>query len=288
MLGKLFKHEFKSVSKMGGLLLLIATGVSLLGMAYLFSPLWKNFFVSEPDADPMYTVLGAILGIAGLLTYAIMLIGVSFGLQIFLGVRYYRSMFAEEGYLTHTLPVKSVDVLISKFITAGIWLLITNLVLYLLVLLLVVTGVSTASGIGIADLFSDFSRFLEALNELMTEELKTSFVSSGVVFLLTILIGPFTNAAILFGALTIGHYSRKNKGLMGILAFFGVRFAMSIVNGIINVALTMAAMANYQDESVQMVMANGKYLVNLVVSILFGVGLFFWARHIVERRLNME
>ena len=42
MLGKLFKHEFRNVGRMGALLLIVAACVTALGALYLLSPLFGS------------------------------------------------------------------------------------------------------------------------------------------------------------------------------------------------------------------------------------------------------
>ncbi|MDD3866557.1 MAG: hypothetical protein PHX55_02975, partial [Eubacteriales bacterium] len=43
-------------------------------------------------------------------------------------MRYYKSLYSDEGYLTHTLPVKAGSLLGSKVLTSFIWLILSYLV----------------------------------------------------------------------------------------------------------------------------------------------------------------
>ena len=111
MLGKLFKHEWKNTYKIGLLMVLIMIGVTVFGCASFFTPLWVNGF--QNSFTGKLTPID-ILGIVFLIFYVISIIGVTYGILIYLGVRFYKSMYTDEGYLTHTLPVTSHHLLLIK------------------------------------------------------------------------------------------------------------------------------------------------------------------------------
>ena len=283
MLSKLYKHEFRVIGKMGGLLLAVSAGVTLLGALYLVSPLFHGIVDSGKGTNIGVYVIGVLLGVFGMLAYAAMLVGVSVGFLIFLGFRFYRSMYSDEGYLTHTLPVKPADLLIAKVVTGGVWLLIMTLAIYLMVGLLAMVGVSQVTDIGVSDLLSGIRNFFSEFSNLLGD-LKASWI----LWILMVLISPFVNVCILFGALTLGQYSWKNRGLMGILAYLGVRFAMSIVSGVLNLALNVISHRSGVGLETGLLLTNNRSLVTLFTSLLFSAVLFIWSIHIVKNRLNLE
>ena len=108
MLGKLLKHEWRAVWKVPVLLygVLLLTGL-IAGLTFSM-PIWGSDWVGLPMS-----------GVMLILMFYFALIGVSVGITIYFAVRYYKSMFTDEGYLTHTLPVSARELLLNKVITMG-------------------------------------------------------------------------------------------------------------------------------------------------------------------------
>ena len=94
MLGKLLKHEWKSVWKIPTILLCVLMGLAVLAGLGFASPIW----------DSGLEGLG-VLAVLSWMVFYFAIMGVSMGIMLYLAVRFYRSMFTDEGYLTHTLPV---------------------------------------------------------------------------------------------------------------------------------------------------------------------------------------
>ena len=288
MLGKLFKHEFRRIGKMAGLLLAVIFGVTVIGSVYLVSPLFHSIIDASSGSGMMLTVVGGILALIGLLSYTLILIGLSFGFIIYLGFRFYRSMYSDEGYLTHTLPVKASQLIIVKTVTGGIWMLIMTLALYVMVGFLTTLGYAQMKGLSFFEVISNFRDLFNMFVEYLREGAGFDLSTSGVLLTCTTLISPFATVAILFGALTLGQYSWKNKGLMGILAYIGVRVAMTIFGGILGLGSTMLRASQGTDPRVMFQLANDRYLVSLLTQVIFAGILFLWSIHVVRDRLNME
>ena len=288
MLGKLFKHEFRRIGKMACLLLAVFFGVTVVGAIYLVSPLFHGIIDASNNSGVMLTIVGGILGLIGLLSYTLILIGLSFGFIIYLGFRFYQSMYSDEGYLTHTLPVKSSHLIIVKTVTAGTWMLIMTVALYALVGFLAILGYAQMRGFGFLEVTSLFKEFLGTLAEYLREGADYDLSASGILLAVMAIISPFATVSILFGSITLGQYSWKNKGLMGIVAFIGVRIAMSIVSGILNVGVTILRTSGGNDPEVMFMLTNDRYLVSMLTQVIFACLLFFWSIHVVKNRLNME
>jgi hypothetical protein len=123
MFTQLLKHEFKATRRIIPWIYLvtafmIATGLlsSRLGIEWLTS---------------LLLVLIAVSGLAGVLMTYVLIV-----------YRYYKNLYQSEGYLTHTLPVKSGQILGSKILVAFVWLLVSYLMMLgaILVIFLMVTG----------------------------------------------------------------------------------------------------------------------------------------------------
>ena len=288
MLGKLFKHEFQRTSKMGLLLLIIATCVTILGAIYLISPLFHGLLAPDDTRNTMIPIVGAILGFLGLLTYSGMLIGLSVGFMIYLGFRFYKSMYSDEGYLTHTLPVKASDILIAKFLTGGVWMLIMTIAMTFMAMFLMLLGFAQIRGVSMWELITAIRDYMSMVFDYVKDIMSLKLTNSGILMILFFFLSPFANICIMYGAITLGQYSWKNKGLMGIIIYLGIRMLMSIVGGIINLGTTIGRMSGEIDASISLSLANDKYFISLLVNVFFAVVLFIWSIHVVKDRLNLE
>ena len=110
MLGKLLKHEWREIWKIPAILLGILLVVSVFAGSTFFAPVW----------DSELSGLG-ILAMLVWMLYYFAIIGVSIGVTLYLAIHFYKTMFTDEGYLTHTLPVTSHELLLSKILPMMAW-----------------------------------------------------------------------------------------------------------------------------------------------------------------------
>ena len=213
MLGKLIKHEWKGTYRMGCLMLGAMAVVTFLGWLSFQAPVWKSMNGGSQasfgwlDIFSMFTVM----------IYAMLLVCVTFGIKVYLGVRFYRTMYTDEGYLTHTLPATKNQILASKILVSGLWTLFILLSVYLSLFLLVCSMVWTVVPEGYlpADFFS-------AVWEMMGElESVFGFSASHFVgiWIIASVVGAFTSNAILFGAISLGQLVSRARLFMGILYY---------------------------------------------------------------------
>lgn len=101
MLGKLMKYEWKNTWKAGMLMLLGIFIVTVAGCIVLQMPggVVSNL-VDGNEANAAQTWLVISSFTATLILYVIMLLASTWGMLIFLGIRFYRSMYTDEGYLS--------------------------------------------------------------------------------------------------------------------------------------------------------------------------------------------
>ena len=117
MLGKLIKHEWKGTYKVGCILLLSTFMITIIGYFALHLP----FMIGGVNFTSVTTV---IIGLLGYIVLILGLMGILYGIMIYLGIRFYKNMYGDEGYLTHTLPATSYQLMGSKVIVGGIWTMI--------------------------------------------------------------------------------------------------------------------------------------------------------------------
>lgn len=195
MLGKLMKYEWKNIWKAGTLMLLGMLVVTVIGCVVLRMPggvvtgLLDN---NDINATQSWFVLSSF--VATLILYVIMLLASTWGMLIFLGIRFYRSMYTDEGYLSHTLPVTANQLFLSKILVSGVWYLFISIGIGISVVALVVSLMTGLLNIGelssvltqyngniwefLADAFYELGRTYE-------EEMGINLLHYGITLLLT-------------------------------------------------------------------------------------------------------
>lgn len=109
MLGKLFKHELSETARLLFPLNLALILVALIG---------KTILAIEP-LNRFSLINGLVVLVYMLTIFSLFLLT-----AVYLTVRFYKTMFASQGYLTHTLPVSTASVLNVKVTSASLWLCI--------------------------------------------------------------------------------------------------------------------------------------------------------------------
>ena len=189
MFGKLLKHEFHATARIAaplcGMMLALAV---LAGMVLRF---WGDL-----PSGGFSTAGNAII-----ILYGMSLFAVSVGIFVILMQRYKQNFFGDEGYLTRTLPVSEHALLLSKLLTALVWLAVAGVLMAL--------SVFVAGGLTGELSWHNLSKFMDALRYYLPH------ISAGV-WAHTILgaLGSAVFIMLLFYAVaTISQNFRKHKFL---------------------------------------------------------------------------
>lgn len=279
MLGKLIKYEWKRTSKVGYLLLGGVALITLFGWLAFQTPMWN------PDRYG-YGGFGwlDVFGLLTLVLYVVMLVAVNYGILIYMGVHFYKTMYTDEGYLLHTLPVTKHEILGSKVLIDGLWMLLIALSVYLSVFLLILSMMSA-----IMPEDYTFVRFLgevgggfDELFYLLGIDLENELGLWVVLAVLTNVLTPFATVTTLFGAISIGQLCAKHRVLMAIVTYVGIVVGESIIGSLIRSIMAFSGLSDLGDYLGRSLYSN--FWVNLLVA----VGLYFVSWHVNEHRLNMD
>jgi len=286
MLGKLFKYEWKTVSKMG-LLMLAAIGIvtllGVIGFALPMSNMENNYAYS--DEDSIGVILNTLVAMVTIMVYIVTLMGVVYGMMIYLGVHFYKTMYSDEGYLTMTFPVTPRQLIISKVLNGSIWYGIVCVAMGISVIILMMAMMffmGTAMDVP-ADMQKEMSVFFQELWEVFGIEVVHMIVS----VLLMLILTPVSGMMMLFGAITIGQLASKYRALVGILVYFGISVVSSIVAYIISFILNIGsfAVASATDGIPSM---TASYDAAVITYLIMAVILYFVSHNILNKKLNME
>lgn len=295
MLGKLMKYEWKNIWKAGSLMLLGMFIVTLIGCIALYmlgaSDSFDNNDMSAGQTWLMISSFAALL-----ILYVIMLLASTWGMLIYLGIRFFRSMYTDEGYLSHTLPVTANQLFLSKVLVSGLWYLFISVGIGVSVLALILSTVMGVYNIG--ELSSELAQYngniwaflsdgIYELGRFYEEQMGLNLLHYGITMLLTFVVGPFTAMIILFGSLTIGQLSSKHKGLMGILTYAGITILSSIVGSTVQSVFMFSAGVMSSSSGFSMT-SNAAYDINILTSVLIAAVMYGISYYILNRKLNLD
>lgn len=201
MLTKLLKYEFKATGRVyGGLYLAILAAAALLGLSFRF----PIFLVhTAPIAVLMIVYLALVVAIVVMTVFTIV-------------QRFTRNLLGREGYLMHTLPVSSVQLILSKLISSMVWVLCSILAV------LLSFGVFSLFGSLNSSTFSDLMHSLASYGPEITQLLGTVVKGYGFAMGLLVLewLASLACAILcLYTACMIGHQFKRHVVLAGIAAF---------------------------------------------------------------------
>lgn len=276
MLKKLIKHEWKDTWAVGTICCAVVVVMTLIGMVLLSSDIWGQS-ASRSDEAEAFTGMMYVM-------YFMMLfwgvVGCVLVIKYFYFYRYYKNLFTDQGYLMNTLPVKSTDLINSKWIVAVIWQFIAKL----LVVFAVVGLIIAAMG----NLDYSLTEFVQDFNTFMQEMDWTEFgqvIPVEICAILCTLMSPFTGTLVMYAAVGIGQMSKKYKFLVAVLVLLGINMGIQFGVRIMALPLTLGMDTNNWPE---MLTIN---LIAIVVTLIMAgitVGLYFANKYFLEKKLNLE
>lgn len=272
MLGKLMKHEWLSVWKVPTLLIGVLLAASLLCGAAFALPMWESDWVGiQLSAVSMF------------LLYYMAIIVCCVGITVYMAVRFYKSMFTDEGYLTHTLPVTSHQLLLSKVITMIVWNLI-SMIGVVISLLILFGSVYVFLLDNINNLGYELRSMMHELAQLA--ELK-GFLGLMFTTFFMVIASIFGGTMMVVGSISIGQMLRKHRILGAIGAYFGINTIFQIISTTVMIPVMFGA-AMTMDQGDLFSAYNVIYGIISFVSIAFGVGLYFLSEYLIRRQLDLE
>ena len=264
MLGKLLKHEWKEISVIPCVLSVVLLVLSVIsGFSFLG--------IREGAAD-----VSRFMTIMLWLLFYFALIAVSLGITIYLAVHFYKTMYTDEGYLTHTLPVSGRELLWSKLIPMAAWSLLTMLVVVLAVLIFGGMGMLFAGREGIVDMtviWEEIHKLIRQM-QLMGGSSLTAFIISMVYIMI---VGIFNGPMMLAASIAIGQLVGKHR-ILG--AIEGVIWKQLLI-------FFFPIMIGFEGDN-PLPLLTGMYFGIGTVSLVVTVLLYFVTEYLVTKKLNLE
>lgn len=275
MFAKLLKYEWKANAPLLGVLSAAAVGVGLMGGIAM-----------RVSAIPAEGELGEALSNSFLgLSYTFVMFALMLyvaAVSIILIYRFYKSKFAEQGYLTFTLPVTGHQILLSSLVSMLLWeaiAVITAIASMLIMSLIDSIGrEATDAVVSMREIFDDMFFYL---NEKELAQLRLT----ALLTLLQIPVAWVYGNILTMTSITIGAaWAKKHKLLASFAIFYGASYLLSFVSGIIT---AMAAIVGSLEENPFLTVQAGM-AANLVIEILLTVGGYFLAHYMMTKKLNLK
>lgn len=288
MLLKLFKYDFKSVSRIGVPCLIGILAVTFFGCinAFIFSLSIRN---SAHNGDVLTTVtaVSSYLGMFGMF-FALSLVTSVMSVMIYL--RYYRSTVKNEAYLTMTLPVTADQLIISKVLSALVW----TLILSAADILAFIAIFAALLGINVPE-FSDtvIEVITQLFDPLFYGDNAGQFILLLILYIILILVTSAEVILQVFASINVGaSLSKKYKGLASAGCVVG---ANMLVNSIVSTfsfsiffARGFSASAINHSAALNLGFMNLFFIIMICIYLGLAAAFYFLCRHYLSQKVNLD
>ena len=272
---KLVKYEFHSIIKLMGIV-----WIALPAMAVIMA-MFDVLNFSGRAADSPFMV-DALKGITGFLYVAIFIALVVVTLLLVI-VRFYKGLLRDEGYLMHTLPVKTWQLITAKGIAAVLVEIISTVVAVISILIL---GLSAGS-------LSGFWEFLKELAEAFTQQ--PAFIGIGLEVLILLIVMAAASNYRLYAAMAVGQLAGRHKIALSVAAYLGIgvvlMLAVSLLGTIFSTDLfsgVFEVIADWTKGMEPTGIASAVLAVGILSQVFLTVLFHILTEQILRRRLNLE
>ena len=228
MLGKLMKHEWLSTWKVPTALCIYLGILTILGCTSFVSPLWQS--------DNM--VVQVIAGFS-IFIYILSLIGICIAIFAYFVVRFYRNMYTDEGYLMHTLPVKSWEHILTKGLTFFIWSLISVLAVFFSIFSIIFSAALSVSGINWGDFFSQLQEFWPEIMREFRAFWGTSLATTIILCIVAAICQLIFSILMIYGSISIGQTFNRHKVMASFIAYVCLNMVLSLVRSLLQIPLLL-------------------------------------------------
>lgn len=274
MLGKLIKHEFRATGRVMGPMLLVVLGLAVVSRL--------TMSMVDNSSGQLLAILTTLIFIG----FVICMIAAGVMALVIMIQRFYRNLLGSEGYLMFTLPTNVHSLVWSKLIVSVVWFFATAVVVAAsLLITLISMNSEVVTGASASSLFDEIR---QVLNQLYAQYGVTSadVVWYIVEFIANILVSGLSSCLLIYASMAIGHSFANKKGLLSVVFFFLMSFAVQIITSAIG------AKATYSADLTGLGMAlsqtgHAVLLISLAVSLVYGAIFYVITTLMLKKRLNL-
>ena len=279
MIMKLLKYDIRGIGRKLLPLYGLAIALSLINkinQTFLIQPLLEGGMIQSSSF--VTTLSGILMGVYVLTIMAVFVI--TFFMMV---ARYNRSVFGDEGYLTHTLPISQSQIIISKTLSFLLWSIASTLVAGISFFILTYSRENWR-------LFTDFFRQFSYMLSQYFGGIGSTNRMAFLLFVLTVLIAPLTEILNIYLCIGIGNKFR-HKITAGVVAYLVISSISSTLVGLLTNSITSRMVFTHDFNSTYF-MGQPNFLPLMLMLFLFTLGqavlYFFFIKYIQEKQLNLE
>ena len=274
---KMIKYEFKQMSHVLLVAFIALFFVTIIG--FLIGVLPILIYGGNNLETGIWSIFMASISF---LAYAFILMVIAIGINIFIGYRFYKSMYSSTGYFTHTLPLSTNELILGKTIPAIAVQISVDL-------MVIISAVIIFLGYYVAkDGFDNAIYNISSLLQIF--EGRYFYTGFGIVLAVTMfgisaVIQTVSVTFILLLAASIGQLFNSHRILMGVVSFIVIDRIIAAVEWVINMIVTEAGKANYYSRGTGII-------INLIFIAIINIGVIIISYvlnyYIISKKLNLE
>ena len=274
---KMIKYEFKQMSPVLLVAFIALFFVTLIG--FLIGVLPILIFGGKDLGTGIWSIFMVSISF---LAYAFILMVIAIGMNIFIGYRFYKSMYSSTGYLTHTLPLSTNELILGKTIPA-------IAVQILIDLMVIISGVIIFLGYYVAkDGFDNAIYNISSLLQIF--EGRYFYTGFGIVLAVTMfgisaVIQTVSGTFVLLLSASIGQLFNSHRILMGVVSFIVINRIIAAFEWIINLIVTEVAKADYYSRGTGTIIS---LILIAIINIVVLIIAYMLNYYIISNKLNLE
>ena len=218
MLRKLIKYDMKSLNRFLPVIHIFKLFFSILVRIFITGRITSQ---TSNEQINFFLILSFTL-------YSIIIVALSTGTHLIAGIRFYKNIFTDEGYLTRTLPVTSGTHLLSKVITGSCWAIINMLSMYLCVYIVMWTPyIKSIAAENKDDILVEFG--------FVGKYAHISLSAALMILLLFSCIGVIGSIIMIYASVALGQLFSSHRVLGAVVTYFVISTLISILSVVVMV-----------------------------------------------------
>jgi len=277
MTGKMIKYELKQMRPVLLISFIALFFVTIVGFMVGVLPI-LIFGGKNIGTGIWSTVMTGI----SFLAYAFILLVIAIGMDIFIGFRFYKSMYSSKGYFTHTLPLKTNELILGKTIPA-------ILVQILVDLMVIISAVIIFLGYYVAK--EGLENAIYNVTSLIQIFAGRYFHTGFGIILAAIILGIFaviktvSVTFILLLCASLGQLFNSYRILMVVVSFIAINRIIAAVEWFINAVVMEGVKADlYRRGTGTMI----NLIFVAIVNIILLIASYMLNYYIISEKLNLE
>lgn len=260
MLGKLLKYDFRAMWKQFSMIWLAALVIALINRFTL--PFNRQGGLGTENELLAVITISVFIGVMCAMFVVAM---------VFVLTRFYRGLLGDEGYLMHTLPVKTWQLVFSKLVCAIVVTVVNVLVSFLAMFLMM--------PINWIEVF-DMELWKRLVQGMLRQPDVLLYLAE---FFLLCVVALSLMVTMVYLSMAIGHLFHRRRVLMSVVAFFALDIAGNLVISLVN----ELGLLGFLDE-LAMWGGHTGFWVGITLLLIPAVLMFLASSYLLKHHLNLE